>query len=115
MRASRFNLHFIDPPESQVPPVPVVDKRERIVNDMSTVTELPVTSFDARLVVGAREVGVTIDVYGRWQRGYPGSRETPAEPKSLDVRRVLLNDHDITDWLSDDNFAEWFFGEVYAR
>jgi hypothetical protein len=77
--------------------------------------DIPVVSFDADITIGCRSTRMTIDVYGEWMRGFPGTREMPAEPKYIDIRKVLCNDHDITDWLQDDNFAEWFWGEVYQR
>ena len=85
------------------------------LSQSEVVIEHPAISFDATLTVGARSVGITFDVFGQWERGFPGTREMPAEPKRFDVRRVFANDHDCTSWLNDDSFAEWFFQEIYGR
>lgn len=81
----------------------------------SEQAEHPVAQFEAHLTIGARSIPLTFEVYGEWQRGFPGSRETPAEPKYLDVRRVLCNGHDVLDWMNDDSFSEFFYSEVYGR
>lgn len=77
--------------------------------------EAPIASFDATLTIGGRSAQLTFDVYGTWSRGFPGAREMPAEPKYLDVRRVLCNERDVSDWLNDDAFAELFWDAVYRR
>ena len=81
----------------------------------SEFVEAPVADFEAFLTVGARSVPICFEVYGSWIWGFPGTRETPAEPKYLDVRKVTANGRDVTNLLSDELFAEWFYTEVYGR
>lgn len=82
---------------------------------VSALKEVPALSFDAELRIGRKTTQVTFDVYGQWLRGFPGSRETPAEPKSFDPRLVLMNDEDVTAWMSSDWFSELIFDEIYRR
>jgi hypothetical protein len=74
-----------------------------------------IAEFDGFLKLGSHDVGITFEVYGIRRPGYPGSRETPAEPSYVDVFRVMANGRDVTDMLQDDGFAKAFFGELYAR
>jgi hypothetical protein len=74
-----------------------------------------VAEFDATLKLGPNEIGLTIEVFGTWERSFRGSRETPYEPRYCDIRKVLVNSRDCTDWLSDDNFSKLIYDELYTR
>lgn len=77
--------------------------------------ERPAAEFDITLKVGTKSLTLPVQVFGAWHRGFPGSRETPPEPRYCDVRRVTMDDIDISDWLSIDPLAELIYGELYNR
>ncbi len=54
--------------------------------------QVPEFEFDITMKIGPREVGATICAWGEWTKAFPGSRETPAEPRSFMVDLVELND-----------------------
>ncbi len=75
----------------------------------------PEFEFDIGLKIGSQEVGATVCAWGEWTPAFPGSRETPAEPRSFMVDLVELNGQDITDWLNDDWFSGPFYDQIYRR
>lgn len=77
--------------------------------------EQPVCEFDITIKVGTKSIVLPVHVFGTWHRGFPGSRETPPEPRYCDVRRVTMDDIDITSWLEIDPLAELIYAELYQR
>jgi hypothetical protein len=84
------------------------------MNDLSAAVQ-PITDFDVTFNLGGHEVGMTFEVYGTWMRGFPGSRETPREPCTIDLHRVMCNGVDVTHWVGEDWFSTAFWDAVYER
>jgi hypothetical protein len=61
------------------------------------MTQQLLSEVDAELKIGARTVGLTLEVWGHHVQGFPGSRETPAERGGWVVDRVKLAENDISD------------------
>ena len=63
---------------------------ERATRDY--MKKLPAAELDASLMVGKEEIALTLNIYGERVRGFPGSRETPAERKFFDISDVTIGD-----------------------
>lgn len=52
--------------------------------------------------VGKREFDIGLDIYGGYIRGFPATRDTPAEHGGYVIDRVMLRDRDVTSALPDE-------------
>lgn len=59
-------------------------------------------TFECAITAHGRTFDIGLDLFGGYVRGFPGSRETPAERGGYVIDRVMLRDRDVTSALPDE-------------
>lgn len=61
-----------------------------------------IDTVEATLTLGRRTFDVGLDLHGAYCRGFPATRETPAEGGGYAIDRVLWRDRDVTACIGDE-------------